>query len=138
MDTENFIAEFKKTFVYDILSMSLKDEQLFEHVVDGDGVLWFKEQTRQMWSMWQAAKANPKGFMVVPKEPRQAFESLQCSAVFERLEYIEVGGLYAVKDEFRECIFTLTKCNELNFGWRMYQAAIQKNIIDAIEVREQK
>lgn len=71
MDTENFIAEFKKTFVYDMLSMSLKDEQLFEHVVDDDGVLWFKEQTRQMWSMWQEAKAQavPEGFVVVPKEP---------------------------------------------------------------------
>ena len=70
MDIENFIAEFKKTFVYDMLSMSLKDEQLFEHVVDGDGVLWFKEQTRQMWSMWQAAKANaiPDGFVVVPRK----------------------------------------------------------------------
>ena len=73
MDIENFIAEFKKTFVYDMLSMSLKDEQLFEHVVDDDGVLWFKEQTRQMWSMWQAAKAQavPDGFVVVPKEPTQ-------------------------------------------------------------------
>ena len=29
MDIENFIAEFKKTFVYDLLSMTLKDEQLF-------------------------------------------------------------------------------------------------------------
>ena len=68
MDIENFIAEFKKTFVYDMLSMSLKDEQLFEHVVDDDGVLWFKEQTRQMWSMWQAAKAKavPEGFVLVP------------------------------------------------------------------------
>lgn len=66
MDIENFIAEFKKTFVYDMLSMSLKDEQLFEHVVDDDGVLWFKEQTRQMWSMWQEAKAQavPDGFVL--------------------------------------------------------------------------
>ena len=70
MDIENFIAEFKKTFVYDMLSMSLKDEQLFEHVVDDDGVFWFKEQTRQMWSMWQAAKtqAVPEGFVVVPRK----------------------------------------------------------------------
>lgn len=70
MDIENFIAEFKKTFVYDMLSMSLKDEQLFEHVVDDDGVLWFKEQTRQMWSMWQAAKAQavPEGFVLVSQK----------------------------------------------------------------------
>lgn len=70
MDIENFIAEFKKTFVYDMLSMSLKDEQLFEHVVDDDGVFWFKEQTRQMWSMWQAAKAQavPEGFVLVSQK----------------------------------------------------------------------
>jgi hypothetical protein len=58
MDIENFIAEFKKTFVYDILSQTLSDEQLFEHVVDGDAVLWFKEQTRQMWLMWEKAQAQ--------------------------------------------------------------------------------
>ncbi|MRA02503.1 DUF551 domain-containing protein [Acinetobacter lwoffii] len=58
MDIQNFIAEFKKTFVYDLLSMTLKDEQLFEHVVDGDAVLWFKEQTRQMWLMWEKAQAQ--------------------------------------------------------------------------------
>lgn len=58
MDIQNFIAEFKKTFVYDILSQTLSDEQLFEHVVDGDAVLWFKEQTRQMWLMWEKAKAQ--------------------------------------------------------------------------------
>lgn len=67
MDIQNFIAEFKKTFVYDLLSMTLKDEQLFEHVVDGDEVLWFKEQTRQMWLMWEKAKAQAvlEGFKVV-------------------------------------------------------------------------
>ncbi|WP_347461037.1 hypothetical protein ABEF79_06865 [Acinetobacter sp. ANC 7454] len=73
MDIENFIAEFKKTFVYDILSQTLTDEQLFEHAIDGDGVTWFKEQMRQMWDLWQAAKAQavPEGFVVVPKEPTE-------------------------------------------------------------------
>lgn len=60
MDIQNFIAEFKKTFIYDILSQTLSDEQLFEHVVDGDAVLWFKEQTRQMWLMWEKAQAVPE------------------------------------------------------------------------------
>lgn len=71
MDIENFIAEFKKTFVYEILSQTLSDEQLFERVVDGDAVLWFKEQTRQMWLMWEKAKAQavPDGYCIVPKEP---------------------------------------------------------------------
>ncbi|MFN3893759.1 MAG: DUF551 domain-containing protein [Acinetobacter sp.] len=71
MDIQNFIAEFKKTFVYDLLSMTLKDEQLFEHVVDGDSVLWFKEQTRQMWLMWEKAKAQavPEWISVEDKLP---------------------------------------------------------------------
>ena len=56
MDIQSFITEFKKTFVYDLLSMTLKDEKLFEHFIDGDKVIWFKEQTRQMWEMWQQAQ----------------------------------------------------------------------------------
>ena len=73
MDIENFIAEFKKTFVYDILSQTLSDEQLFERVVDGDAVLWFKEQTRQMWLMWEKAKAQavPEGFVLMPIKPTE-------------------------------------------------------------------
>lgn len=73
MDIENFIAEFKKTFVYDILSQTLSDEQLFERVVDGDAVLWFKEQTRQMWLMWEKAKAQavPKWISVKDKLPSE-------------------------------------------------------------------
>lgn len=73
MDIENFIAEFKKTFVYDMLKDYVTDEKLFDHVVEGTEVIWMKEQTRQMWSMWQAAKAQaiPEGFVVVQKEPTQ-------------------------------------------------------------------
>jgi hypothetical protein len=73
MDIQNFIAEFKKTFVYDLLSMTLKDEQLFEHVVDGDAVLWFKEQTRQMWLMWEKAQAQavPEWISVQDRMPEQ-------------------------------------------------------------------
>lgn len=58
MDIQNFITEFKKTFIYDLLSQTLTDEQLFEHAIDGDGVTWFKEQMRQMWDLWQASKAQ--------------------------------------------------------------------------------
>ena len=58
MDIQNFIAEFKKTFIYDMLCESLEDEQLFEHSIVGDKVVWFKVQTSQMWSMWQAAQAD--------------------------------------------------------------------------------
>lgn len=68
MDIENFIAEFKKTFVYDMLKDYVTDEKLFDHFVTENGdIVFLKEQTRQMWSMWQAAKAIPDGFVLVPK-----------------------------------------------------------------------
>jgi len=65
MDIQNFIAEFKKTFVYDLLSQTLTDEQLFEHTIDDDGVTWFKEQMRQMWGLWQAVKSQEKQWINV-------------------------------------------------------------------------
>lgn len=59
MDIQNFIAEFKKTFVYDMLKDYVTDEKLFDHFVTENGdIVFLKEQTRQMWSMWQAAKAQ--------------------------------------------------------------------------------
>ena len=116
MDIENFIAEFKKTFVYDMLSMSLKDEQLFEHVVDDDGVLWFKEQTRQMWSMWQAAKAQaiPDGFVLVNK--KDLVKVLNCvtddwlvdTDSFEEFKKIES----LVQDEVNVMIEALEQAND--------------------------
>ncbi len=67
MDIQNFIAEFKRTFIYDMLCESLEDEQIFEHSIVGDKVIWFKVQTSQMWSMWQAAQAQAvEGFVLVP------------------------------------------------------------------------
>ena len=83
VDVQNFIAEFKKTFVYDLLSMTLKDEQLFEHVVDGDSVLWFKEQTRQMWLMWEKAQAQavPEKDAVIRKLSDQLYaQEMKASA----------------------------------------------------------
>ena len=71
MDIQKFIERFKHTFVYELLSKTITDEQLFEHVIDKDGApIWFKDQTRQMWFMWQAARAQaaPEGFVLVPKE----------------------------------------------------------------------
>lgn len=69
MDIQNFIAEFKKTFVYDMLKDYVTDEKLFDHFVTENGdIVFLKEQTRQMWSMWQAAKAQavPEGFVLMP------------------------------------------------------------------------
>lgn len=80
MHIENFIAEFKKTFVYDLLSKTLTDEQLFEHAIDDDGVTWFKEQTRQMWSMWEKAQAK----VAAPEDFQTWFKS---QPFYEKLVY---------------------------------------------------
>lgn len=84
---QNFIDEFKKTFIYDMLCESLEDEQLFEHSIVGGKVIWFKEQTRQMWLMWQAAKAKavPEGFVLVSED--QAKDT-------ERLNFLICGNKY--------------------------------------------
>ncbi|WP_180102167.1 hypothetical protein [Acinetobacter sp. YH12126] len=105
MDIQNFIAEFKKTFVYDILSQTLPDEQLFEHVVDGDAVLWFKEQTRQMWLMWEKAKANavPEGFVLVPKDRlTKAVDGIE--ALFEEDCTLALGQLLPIQQDLNAMI----------------------------------
>ena len=96
MDIQNFIAEFKKTFVYDLLSQTLTDEQLFEHAIDGDGVTWFKEQMRQMWDLWQAAKAQavPEGFVLVPKEPTERMLDSAYSSISDNLHYADLENIY--------------------------------------------
>lgn len=54
---------------------------------------------------------------------REAFEALQNPLIFERIVYINAANLYTVKNDFQNDMFTLSKCNELNFGWSMWQKA---------------
>ncbi|MFW2152844.1 hypothetical protein [Acinetobacter gyllenbergii] len=60
------------------------------------------------------------------EKEREAFEALQNPIVFERIAYIEEANLYTMKNEFRNDLFTMTKCNELNFGWKMYQESAKR------------
>ena len=86
MKIQTFINEFKLTFVYALLRQTLTDDQLFEYSVQDGQVIWFKEQTRQMWHLWTTAAAEevpdgfalvkvakaqavPEGFILVKKEP---------------------------------------------------------------------
>ena len=54
---------------------------------------------------------------------REDFEATQNPIIFERIVYIEKANLYTMKDDFRDDLFTVNKCNELNFGWSSWQAA---------------
>lgn len=67
MEIQNFITKFKKTFVYEVLSQTLTDEQLFAHTIKDGEVIWFKEQMRQMWTFYKA-QAVPEGFVLMPME----------------------------------------------------------------------
>lgn len=88
MDIENFISEFKKTFVYNMLKDYVSDEKLFDHVVEGTEVIWMKEQTRQMWSMWQAAKAqaDAPGHITVTHERFQELIAIGVKAALDERE----------------------------------------------------
>lgn len=59
---------------------------------------------------------------------KEAFEKLQSPLIFERIVFIESANLYIAKDDFQDDLFTLTKCNELNFGWQMWQASKAKAV----------
>lgn len=65
--------------------------------------------------------------MDIEKE-RKAFETLQNQKVLQRVAFLHVANAYAVIDEYRDDLFTLEWCEELNFGWRMWQAAKAQTI----------
>ncbi|WP_432708556.1 DUF551 domain-containing protein [Pedobacter sp.] len=69
MKIQTFINEFKLTFVYALLRQTLTDDQLFEHSVENGQVIWFKEQMRQMWLMWEKAQAVPEWISVNDQLP---------------------------------------------------------------------
>ncbi|MDV2441196.1 hypothetical protein QR665_17260 [Acinetobacter gerneri] len=91
MDIQNFIDEFKKTFVYDMLSQTLTDDQLFAYTEDNGQVIWFKEQMRQMWK-FAKSQAVPDGLVLVPKDNlmtvlcncSDAMENESTSSVFDK------------------------------------------------------
>lgn len=46
----------------------------------------------------------------------------QCHpAVFERIEYSESQNLFFPKSEYWESMLVRSVCNEINFGWEMWQ-----------------
>ena len=71
-EIERFKTEFRGTFVYDNLLLTLTDDQIFDYLsIKNNRVMFNKHQTRQMWDLWQSAKATPEGFVLVPKEPTE-------------------------------------------------------------------
>jgi hypothetical protein len=68
-EIERFKTEFRGTFVYDNLLLTLTDDQIFDYLsIKNNRVMFNKHQTRRMWDLWQSAKATPEGFVLVPKE----------------------------------------------------------------------
>lgn len=68
-EIERFKTEFRGTFIYDNLLSTLTDDQIFDYLsIKNNRVIFNKHQTRQMWDLWQAAKATPEGFVLVDKK----------------------------------------------------------------------
>lgn len=96
MKIQTFINEFKLTFVYDLLRQTLTDEQLLEHSVENGQVIWFKEQMRQMWLMWEKAQAVPE-WIETAIQPPEVGQKVIISGIYG-VGIAEFSYLY--KDEF--------------------------------------
>lgn len=71
-EIERFKTESLKTHVVKVWADSYENSDPFGYVIfknDNNKVWWMKTQAYQLWEMWQAAKAVPEGFVLVPREP---------------------------------------------------------------------
>lgn len=58
-EIEQFKEEALKMHIVQVLADTYTNTNLFDHNINADGsVIWFKTQARQLWSFWQAAKAQ--------------------------------------------------------------------------------
>lgn len=60
------------------------------------------------------------------EEERKAFESMQSPIIFERIQFSESNNCYMIKDGYYYDLMVNAKCNELNFGWEMWQASVNR------------
>ena len=59
--------------------------------------------------------------MIDLKKELQDFISPWHPAVFERIEYMESQNLFFPKSEYWESMLVRSVCNEIDFGWKMWQ-----------------
>lgn len=59
--------------------------------------------------------------MIDLKKELQDFIAQCHPAVFERIEYMESRNLFFPKSEYWESMLVRSVCNEIDFGWKMWQ-----------------
>lgn len=59
--------------------------------------------------------------MIDLKKELQDFIAQCHPAVFERIEYMESQNLFFPKSEYWESMLVRSVCNEIDFGWKMWQ-----------------
>ena len=70
-EIERFKVESLKTHVVKVWAESYTNSDPFDYSIlekENNKVWWMKTQAHQLWEMWQAAKATPEGFVLVPRE----------------------------------------------------------------------
>lgn len=102
-EIERFKTESLKTHVVKVWADSYENSDPFGYVIfknDNNKVWWMKTQAYQLWEMWQAAKAVPEGFVLLPSEPSEA---IKVALSYQCFDFIKVAQIY------RECGFDIPK-----------------------------
>ena len=60
------------------------------------------------------------------KTERELFEELQNKSVLKRLAFIDPLNMYLTRDEYSDDDLTIHYCLEINHGWKMWQASVQR------------
>lgn len=70
-EIEVFKAEMLKSYVIKAWADSYVNTDPFSYAIfedENNKIWWMKAQTHEFWRIWQAAKAIPEGFVVVPRK----------------------------------------------------------------------
>jgi hypothetical protein len=102
-EIEQFKEEALKMHIVQVLADTYTNTNLFDHNINADGsVIWFKTQARQLWSFWQAAKAQvSEGYVVVPMEPTEQILNRMTNAPIEVNHLCDNADIFLSEDEAR-------------------------------------
>lgn len=93
-EIERFKTESLKTHVVKVWAESYTNSDPFGYAILGkenNKVWWMKTQAHQLWEMWQAAKATPEGFVLLPIEPTKA---IRTALSYQCFDFIAVAQVY--------------------------------------------
>lgn len=68
------------------------DAHFMQFAIDLD--MYADKHTQTCWEAWQAAKAIPDGFVVVPEEPTERMLDSAYSSISDNLHYADLENIY--------------------------------------------